>query len=433
MENKKFAFTSTVQGYNHIKNNKVCEDASDFYDEGNIQICVVADAHGSDNYPRTYKGSKFAVDAAIKSIVEFVEIADANQVLQDEKNGFSLLIQLSKSILNNWYDLIEKDYEKNPFSLDELEPVSERYKRRYINENPLELRVEKAYGTTLVAFCQTEQYCFGLQIGDGKCAVFDKNCNFNEPIPDDENCQLNVTTSICDSDAIEEFRFYVSNELPLAVLCGTDGIDDSYASKEELYSLYRGILKVFADYDEETGKKEIEEYLPLLTKRGSGDDVSIGIIVDSQRLKSISELLNIQTQLSLKKYELAKREQSVLSFGERKNALTNKMLKASKNNNPLTDLAKQIDDASEMQKNLDKEISDLLDQIDILEMKYNELINIDKKLDEEVKKIKPIVIENDTVEADSIDEIKSDNVAEILDEDMSLDNENPHLKQNTIS
>lgn len=123
----------------------------------------------------------------------------------------------------------------------------------------------------------------------------------------------------------------------------------------------------------------------------------------------------------------------MLSFGERKNALTNKMLKASKNNNPLTDLAKQIDDASEMQKNLDKEISDLLDQIDILEMKYNELINIDKKLDEEVKKIKPIVIENDTVEADSIDEIKSDNVAEILDEDMSLDNENPHLKQNTIS
>ena len=86
-----------------------------------------------------------------------------------------------------------------------------------------------------------------------------------------------------------------------------------------------------------------------------------------------------------------------------------------------------------MQKNLDKEISDLLDQIDILEMKYKELINIDKKLDEEVKKIKPIVIENDTVEADSFDEIKSDNVAEILDEDMSLDNENPHLKQNTIS
>lgn len=57
----------------------------------------MADGHGSDNYPRTYKGSKFAVDAAIKSIVEFVEIADANQVLQDEKNGFSLLIQLSKA------------------------------------------------------------------------------------------------------------------------------------------------------------------------------------------------------------------------------------------------------------------------------------------------------------------------------------------------
>lgn len=422
MENKKFAFTSTVQGYNHIKNNKVCEDSSGFYDNGNTQICVVADGHGSDNYPRTYKGSQFAVDAAIKSIVEFVEIADADQVLQDEKNGFSLLIQLSKSILNNWYDSIEKDYEKNPFSLDELELVSERYKRRYINENPLELKVEKAYGTTLIAFCQTELYCFGLQIGDGTCVIFDKNFIFNDPIPEDENCQLNVTTSICDSDAIEEFRFYVSKELPLAVLCGSDGIDDSYASKEELYSLYRGILKVFADYDEETGKKEIEEYLPLLTKRGSGDDVSIGIIVDSQGLKSISEVLNVQTQLSLKKYELVAKKQSVLSFGEKKNFLTNKMLKASKNNDFLTDLAKQIDDISEKKRNLDKEISDLLYQIDILEMKYNELINTDKEVDEEVKEIKSVVIVNDTVEEDFIDEIKNDDVEEILDEDMSLDN-----------
>ena len=55
MTDKIFSFSATETGYNHIKAepSKVCEDASGFYDDDQMHICVVADGHGSDNYPRT--------------------------------------------------------------------------------------------------------------------------------------------------------------------------------------------------------------------------------------------------------------------------------------------------------------------------------------------------------------------------------------------
>jgi len=292
-----FAFSFTTTGYNHIKNNKVCEDASGWYEDDKVKICVVADGHGSDNYPRTDRGSKFAVDATIKCVAEFVNVAEANDVLKDEENDYELMLQLTSSILKEWYYSVENDWVKNPFTELELEKVSERYKKRFLSTDKEERKIEKAYGCTLIAYAITDKYSFGMQIGDGKCVHVDEKGNFSEPIPWDNDCQLNVTTSICDENAIEEFRFTISKRNPIAVFCGTDGIDDSYANIDELYALYRSILKIFIDHDNEVVKKEIEEYLPVLTKRGSGDDVSIGMIVNNQRVKEISVILNMQSEL----------------------------------------------------------------------------------------------------------------------------------------
>lgn len=288
------AFSATAVGHNHTKVNKVCEDASDWYTDNKMRICVVADGHGSDNYPRTDRGSKFAVDATKKCIVEFVNAAESVDVLNDEKNNYGLMLQLAASILKEWHNSVENDCEENPFKEAELEKVSDRYKKKFLSMDIKERRVEKAYGCTLIAYVVTDKYSFGLQIGDGKCVHVDKKGYFSEPIPWDDNCQMNVTTSICDENAIEEFRFTISDQMPLAVFCGTDGIDDSYANSEELYDLYRSILKIFLEHGNEVVKKEIEEYLPVLTKRGSGDDVSIGLIVDSSSVRNIESIFDMQ-------------------------------------------------------------------------------------------------------------------------------------------
>ena len=322
-----FSFSATETGYNHIKAepSKVCEDASGNYDDELMNICVVADGHGSDNYPRTDRGSKYAVQAAIERIKEFVysvynplpENTDKNnresaelisKILSDSYTEVHPLKGLSQSILTRWYELIGDDFQKNPFTENELKNVSDKYKSKYLSEQ--DQLFEKAYGCTLIAYVVTDSFSFGLQIGDGKCIVIDASGEFTEPIPWDENCQLNVTTSICDEDAGDEFRFYSSSEKPAAVFAGSDGVDDSYASEEEVYALYRSMLKIFIEHGDEVGKLEIKEYLPVLTRKGSGDDVSVALIINPNKAQGLLEVFNIQTELfnlqsKLKEKELA--------------------------------------------------------------------------------------------------------------------------------
>lgn len=367
MNNNFFAFSATETGYNHTRINKVCEDASDFYDDEKMHICVVADGHGSDNYPRTEFGSKFAVDAAIKNVIEFVNTAEKSQVINDAENNFERMNQLAKSILRSWYESVEEDYNKKPFTEKELEKVSDKYKNRYLSENIEERKVEKAYGCTLIIYVITDDYSFGMQIGDGKCVLIDENGQFLEPIPWDDDCQLNVTTSICDDDAIDEFRFYISDKMPTAVFIGSDGIDDSYANEEELYALYRSILKIFIEHGDEVGKSEICEYLPVLTKRGSGDDVSMGLIINQKRAKSISSVFEMQIEVFKLTEELQDKKR-------KKDIVTEKALRLSSRIKKRKDI---VEMPSEEQREEVVQVNDLIEEERNLSIQIQE---IEKKL-----------------------------------------------------
>lgn len=367
MNNNFFAFSATETGYNHTRINKVCEDASDFYDDEKMHICVVADGHGSDNYPRTEFGSKFAVDAAIKNVIEFVNTAEKSQVINDAENNFERMNQLAKSILRSWYESVEEDYNKKPFTEKELEKVSDKYKNRYLSENIEERKVEKAYGCTLIIYVITDDYSFGMQIGDGKCVLIDENGQFLEPIPWDDDCQLNVTTSICDDDAIDEFRFYISDKMPTAVFIGSDGIDDSYANEEELYALYRSILKIFIEHGDEVGKSEIREYLPVLTKRGSGDDVSMGLIINQKRAKSISSVFEMQIEVFKLTEELQDKKR-------KKDIVTEKALRLSSRIKKWKDI---VEMPSEEQREEVVQVNDLIEEERNLSIQIQE---IEKKL-----------------------------------------------------
>ena len=274
--NTVYEFAFSEQGYNHIKSDKVCQDSSGHYSDDSMAVVVVADGHGSDNYPRTDRGSSFAVEATITAIKEFVKAVE-DSAIDISADSDSYLEQLAKNILANWHAAVDADLEKYPFSEEELSKVTEKYKKRYLSGE----KQEKAYGTTLIAACQTKEYWFGIQIGDGKCVCISQDGSMSEPIPWDDDCQANITTSICDSEAIDEFRYCFMRECPVATLMGTDGIDDSYANSEEMYVLYRSILAIFAEHGREIVESEIQTFLPGLSRKGSGDDVSIAGIVST--------------------------------------------------------------------------------------------------------------------------------------------------------
>ena len=133
----------------------------------------------------------------------------------------------------------------------------------------------------MIAVCTTNEGWFGIHIGDGKCVELCADGSISEPIPWDDACEQNITTSICDSDAIDEFRYVVQKDSPAAIFIGSDGIDDSYPSELELHELYRSIFLIFAEHGGEVGSSEVRDYLPKITRRGSGDDVSIACLVRS--------------------------------------------------------------------------------------------------------------------------------------------------------
>mgnify|MGYP002517462752 FL=1 len=332
-----YQFAHSVQGYNHIKANKVCQDASGECHFEDVSIIAVADGHGSDNYIRTDRGSKFAVSAALTAIKAFVQEARENH-LPAIPNSETELIQVSKNILARWYTQVENDVACEPFRSEELAKVSEKYKQRYASGQ----YNAKAYGTTLIAVCITSEGWFGIHIGDGKCVELLRNGTLCEPIPWDEACEQNITTSICDSDAIEEFRYVIQKDFPAAIFIGSDGIDDSYSSEMELHELYRSIFIVFEEHGAEVGSNEVRDYLPKITRRGSGDDVSIAGVIRTDLSKDAVDKIKLCGEEIRLKAQLEKAERTHQSAIEKKNYIENNM---ERNRAELQQLTERLADA----------------------------------------------------------------------------------------
>ena len=90
-----------------------------------------------------------------------------------------MLIQLEKSIISEWNDLVEGDYKEEPFTMEELERVDPRMRFRYaIGEG-----IEYAYGTTMLVNVITNDFWFGIHIGDGECVAVDFDDKFPTPFP----------------------------------------------------------------------------------------------------------------------------------------------------------------------------------------------------------------------------------------------------------
>lgn len=332
-----YQFAHSVQGYNHIKVNKVCQDASGECHFEDVSIIAVADGHGSDNYIRTDRGSKFAVSAALTAIKAFVQEARENH-LSAVPDSETELIQISKNILARWYTQVDNDIACEPFQPEELAKVSEKYKQRYASGQ----YNAKAYGTTLIAVCMTNEGWFGIHIGDGKCVELLENGTLCEPIPWDEACEQNITTSICDSDAIEEFRYVIQKDSPAAIFIGSDGIDDSYSSEMELHELYRNIFIVFAEHGAEVGSNEVRDYLPKITRRGSGDDVSIAGVIRTDLSKDAVDKIKLCGEEIRLKAQLEKAERTHQSAIEKKNYIENNM---ERNRAELQKLTERLADA----------------------------------------------------------------------------------------
>ncbi len=279
------SFSQTSTGYNHIQNKIVCQDFSMAINNDDFVFAAVADGHGSPHYLRTERGSRFAVECAFDCISEFLEsLNEAEKILDDPKQRDRLLDQLWRNIVLRWNSRTEADYQNEPFAPEELDRIPDDlgfYREQYMNGEYI-----SAYGTTLVFIAATENFAVCGQIGDGKCVTIDCSGIAADPVPDDPRCFDNITTSMCQDDAILSARFvyYPKDSIPPAIFIGTDGVQNSYWDIEQLHGFYRGLALTFAESGIIGGVRQLAEFLPEMTRKGSGDDVSVAGIIDLERL-----------------------------------------------------------------------------------------------------------------------------------------------------
>ena len=308
------SYNFSCQGESHKADDKPCQDASfsTVYDDG-LAIAIVCDGHGGERYFRSDVGSRMATEVIRDSVKTFVENVDksmfvgqpftaeeaitSEEVIKKQKPVDKAFRQLFSSIIYQWNQKIAEHAANTAVSEWEQEHVPQKY----LDELKTSETFEKLYGCTLMVYVQTPDYWFAFHLGDGKCVSFHQEGDlWQMPIPWDERCFLNKTTSLCDSNAINEFRYCYEGDgkFPMAVFLGSDGMDDSFGEDPNLVNFYIQVVKMLVSEGKEATIKSIESDLPQLSKIGSKDDMSVAFIYNIDELKAhITDFIQYQIDL----------------------------------------------------------------------------------------------------------------------------------------
>lgn len=308
-----YSFCQTARGLSHVERGTPCEDASLAYADasGAFHAIAVADGHGDFRCFRSQTGAAFAVEIAVDALkeiaMETLSLPDANRerffydMFTNPRYQLMEFRRWTDAILSRWTERVRADYADRPPEPDDLDCL------------PPVLRapewIPHIYGSTLIAALWLPPALFLVQQGDGRCDVFYDDGTVGQPIPWDERCVGNVTTSLCDPDAADGFRACVVDmrRTPVAACyLGSDGVEDAfrdtYADLGGTHSLMGGVHAFYKSLSCEAAARTsdaltayLSETLPDFSGRGlfgyggSWDDVSIAGIVRPERLAAFSD------------------------------------------------------------------------------------------------------------------------------------------------
>ena len=331
-------FDFHCQGESHKATDKVCQDYSySHIDKNGLAIAVVCDGHGGKHYFRSDIGARFATEIIANNAKEFVNNIDETlfvgqpftqqatiqteidrQDFRKEKPVDVAFRQLFASIIGQWQQRIEQHAAENPLTDKENTQVEEQYRKEFQEG----YKLEKIYGCTLMAYVCTPKYWFAFHLGDGKMISFDQDAQWKEPVLWDDRCFLNKTTSICDSDALNEFRYTYQGDggFPIAVFLGSDGMDDSFGEETNLVNFYVKVAKSLVTNGHDATFADIQETLPVLSKRGSQDDMSVACVYDEARLKEALPKF-ILWQIAMTKAEILSVNKKIMDAKDRRSSL----------------------------------------------------------------------------------------------------------------
>ncbi|ACV21465.1 Uncharacterised protein [Slackia heliotrinireducens] len=376
-----------TQGASHIDDGLPCEDFGAVRKGAFYQVFALGDGHGDSNCPRSSLGSQWVCESALDALCSFAEdvrqdgsvpgaaadatdeaveqepapaeeapeprrmrskkmlLQDAVSIIGDEQGNADLtgreallfdpqqakmlMRQVAVSIVGDWTSRVNSHYAENPLTDEEWAGCSDRYKPRYQAGE----RIEHIYGTTLIAGLVTDTYALLLQQGDGRLCVFDAQGDVSQPIPWDDRCFANVTTSMCDEDALASMRFCIwdlRSHPVVAVLAGSDGVEDAYFSPEQMHSFYREQLVYAARSSVAELQTKLQAELPAFSAGGSRDDVTICGIIDAEAVRPFVERYDMENAQVPIQLELSRIEERLPKMQGKMGYLQGNVAKAEK-------------------------------------------------------------------------------------------------------
>lgn len=311
----KLIFANTI-GASHIRHNMPCQDFGLVKETENYKVFAVSDGHGDPSCFRSDKGSRFICETVIEILPSFIEsITKENSTYLLYDLDKKTLKQLSTSIIGNWLCKIEEDTMMDPITSEVIlsfESKTNKHIGTQIAEDyKHNVRVERAYGCTLIAGILTNDFLFLVHHGDGRCIVVDEDGDVIQPVPWDNRCIGSITTSCCDRDAIDNIRYSIidlKKHKILACFLSSDGVEDSFASTDAMYSYFLDNILYATNNGVEELSNHLADTLPELSELGSSDDITIAGILDVEscttfveKFKSFSK--RVELEVSLEKTE----------------------------------------------------------------------------------------------------------------------------------
>ena len=279
-------FCKSIVGSSHKDTQLPCQDSTlcEKFDKG--CIIAVSDGHGSRTYVRSHIGSKLACLIAVKLTKQFVldnydELSQIGKRTYTPDNGGKadgLFLGLFTSIHNRWYEAIKENVTDTPFTNEEKVKLGNA-------------EIKEAFGCTLLVAVKTEKFTLAFQIGDGRIYTISYNNEWKQPVPWDTACEDNITTSLCESNPIDSFRYYIDSSViqPFAIFACSDGIEDCYGGShdgnfqsEKLVVDYSEVLRAYLQDKESDFDIDCESFLKDQSKILSHDDMSIAFIIDDR-------------------------------------------------------------------------------------------------------------------------------------------------------
>lgn len=259
-------YALSVKGASHEEVGEGCQDSARVYIAERLAVAAVADGHGSEKHFRSASGSEMATRVAIRSICDFSERNNGLDGIFLNNPG-NAARRIAANIICGWNSEIAAHIG--------LLPLNER--ERAICEKYGGIANEVMYGATLIVAGITENGCFGLQIGDGSFCALDKTEDGEEmifPMPEDAKLVGNLTTSLCDSDAIGNFRYFYRAGGFSGVMLSSDGLINSFVNERDFLKFGRRVLAAVND----GATSHLGEHLKTRSRCGSRDDISVSAV-----------------------------------------------------------------------------------------------------------------------------------------------------------